>query len=201
MRNMMRAAVMLGVVAAGLTLPTAAFANKWAVVSSAGALVRGNGAVGATALSNGTYQVTFNSDMSGCGFAATAGDPGAGAVAGPITSTVALRAGNNNALFIQTWDQTAGTLSNQPFHVTTFCGTKTNFAVVEANGALVRGGHTVSATQLGPGSYEVVFNAQGEELRVRGHDRHLGGRFGAESGAHHHLRQGGEHLGRVRPRR
>src|SRR5690242_12850335 len=126
-----RVAVILGVAGAGLVLPSTAFANKFAVVSSAGTLVRQVGATAAVQLSTGTYQVTFNKDMSHCGYVATAGDPGSGAVGGPITATVATRAGNNDALFIQTWDQTTGALSNQPFHVTTYCDKTTNFAVVD----------------------------------------------------------------------
>jgi hypothetical protein len=153
-----RVAVVLGVAGAGLVLPATAFANQFAVVSSAGALARGNGATAATLLSTGTYQVTFTKDLSHCGFAVTPGDPGAGAVSGPITATVALRGGNNDALFIQTWDQTSGSLSSQPFHVTTYCGKKTNFAVVDSAGTKARGRHVVSTTHLGAGNYEVVFD-------------------------------------------
>lgn len=154
----LRVVAVLGVVGAALTLPATAFATQFAVVSSAGALVRGNGATGAVALSTGTYQVTFNKDVSKCGFAVTAGDPGAGAVSGPVIATVALRAGNVNGLFIQTFDQTTGALSNQPFHVANYCGKTNNFAVVDSAGALARGGHIASTTHLGTGNYEVIFD-------------------------------------------
>jgi hypothetical protein len=71
---------------------------------------------------------------------------------------VATRAGNANALFIQTFDQTTGALSNQPFHVVTHCPLADLFAVVEGNGALARGNKVISATHLSAGSYEVIFN-------------------------------------------
>jgi hypothetical protein len=133
--------------------------RKWAVVNSAGALVRGVGAVSASSLGTGTYQVTFNSDMSGCAYIATAGDTGAGAVSGPITATVATRAGNNNALFIQTFDQSTGSLSNQPFHVITFCKSKDRWAVIGSDGSIARrGSPVVSAAHLGTGNYEVIFS-------------------------------------------
>jgi hypothetical protein len=136
-----------------------AAAPDWAVVSSAGALVRSVGATAAASLGTGTYQVTFASNKAGCAYIATSGDPGAGAVAGPIIPTVATRAGNPNALFIQTFDQTTGALSNQPFHVVTICGAKDRFAVVDENGILARGGATVVSTaRLAIGAYEVIFS-------------------------------------------
>jgi len=108
-------------------------------------------------LSTGTYAVTFSKNQATCAYVATPGDPGAGAVAGPIVATVATRAGNPNALFIQTWDQTTGALSNQPFHVETYCG-RQKFAVVDSIGNLSRGGHVLSSAHLGAGAYEVIFD-------------------------------------------
>jgi hypothetical protein len=133
--------------------------NAWAVVNSAGTLIRGAGAVSTSHLSTGTYQVTFNKNQSGCAYIATPGDPGAGAVSGPILATVASRAGNANALFIQTFDQSSGALSDQPFHVETYCG-RQKFAVVDTNGALARGNHIVSTSHLGTGSYEVILDSK-----------------------------------------
>src|SRR3954471_15002519 len=86
-----RAGLVLAALGATLAVPALAEAAppKWAVVSSAGALVRGSGAVSATSLGAGTYQVVFNSNMTGCSYIATAGDPGAGAVGAPVTVSVA----------------------------------------------------------------------------------------------------------------
>jgi hypothetical protein len=159
-RGRRRTGVVLAALGAMLAVPALAqaAAAKWAVVNSAGALVRGSGATAATALSTGTYQVTFNSNMSGCAYIATAGDPGAGAVSGPIEVTVATRAGNPNALFIQTFDQTTGAVSNQPFQVVTHCPTKDLFAVVESTGTLARGNRAISTSHLSTGNYEVIFD-------------------------------------------
>jgi hypothetical protein len=133
-------------------------ANSWAVVNSAGTLVRGAGVTSATHLSTGTYQVAFSKNQSACGYVATPGDTGAGAVSGPILATVASRSGNAQALFIQTFDQSSGALSDQPFHVETYCG-KNKFAVVDSTGVLARGNHVVSASHVGAGSYEVIFDS------------------------------------------
>jgi len=61
-------------------------------------------------------------------------------------------------LFLQTFDQTTGSLSNQPVHVATYCGKKQTYAVVGADGTLARGSKVVSSTHISTGSYEVVFN-------------------------------------------
>jgi hypothetical protein len=138
---------------------TSAFAaGKWAVVNSAGTLIRGNGATSSTLLSTGTYQVAFSSNQTNCAYISTPGDTGAGAVSGPIINTVASRAGNPNALFIQAFDQSTGTVSSQPLHVATYCGTKKLYAVVDATGNLARGPRVVSSARLSAGNYEVIFN-------------------------------------------
>ncbi len=153
-----RRLVRVGIVVGSLWVPAVAHAaQQWGVVNSSGALVRGS-AVSASSLGTGTYQVTFAKNQAACAYVATSGDTGAGAVAGPIVATVATRAGNSSALFIQTWDQSTGALSSVPFHVATFCG-KMKFAVVDSAGVLARGGHVVSTTHLGTGSYEVVFDS------------------------------------------
>ncbi len=138
---------------------TAQAASKWAVVNSAGTLVRSNGATAAASLGTGTYQVTFKTSMLGCAFIATPGDTGAGAVAGPIVASVAERAGNSKAVYVETHDQTTGNLAAAPFHLTTYCGTGLKWAVVAGDGTLARGGHVASTTHLGTGNYEVLFDS------------------------------------------
>ncbi len=137
---------------------TAQAANKWAVVNSAGTLVRSNGATAATLISTGTYQVTFKTSMLNCAFIADPGDTDGGAVATPVVATVAERAGNSKALFIQTFNQSSGALSSQPFHVTTYCGPGLKWAVVGADGTLARGGHVTSTSHIATGQYEVIFD-------------------------------------------
>jgi hypothetical protein len=155
-----RAAMVMCALAAMLIIPSMAQAAtaKWAVFNSAGSLVRGSGATGVIHLSTGTYEVDFNSNMTGCAYSATSGDVGAGAVSGPIAVSVASRAGNPNGLFLQTFDQTSGALSDQPVHVVTQCSTKKKWAVVSSAGALARGSHVISTAHLGTGSYEVIFD-------------------------------------------
>jgi hypothetical protein len=146
--------------AAVICLPAAARAGgtKWAVVNSAGTLVRGSGATGALHLGAGTYEVDFATSMVNCAYVATSGDVGVGAVSGPIEVTVASRAGVPKGLFIQTFDQTTGATVDAPFHVITYCGTSPDYAVVGSDGVLARGSGVVSATRLGIGNYEVVFD-------------------------------------------
>jgi|1186.fasta_scaffold18962_1 hypothetical protein len=159
MGGRLRLAVVVGVVTAGLALPASALAaNPWAVVSGTGVLVRGHNATAASALGTGTYQVTFSTNQTGCAYEATPGDTGAGAVSGPVVATVASRAGNANALFIQTFDQTTGALVNAPVHVVSYCGAKANFAVVDSTGVRARSSHVVSSQRLSTGAYEVIFD-------------------------------------------
>jgi hypothetical protein len=153
-----RAMLVLAVMAGAMVVPaTAQAATKWAVVNSAGSLVRSVGGTSATRLSTGTYQVTFNSNMTKCAYVATPGDPGAGAVSGPIIATVASRAGNANGLFIQTWDLSTNAVADAPFHVSTYCGTTPLYAVVDSAGVKARGAHVISTAHLGTGNYEVIF--------------------------------------------
>jgi len=159
-RNVLSAAA---VAAAALGLPGMAQASttvpKWAVLNASGTIVRMAGATGSSHLSTGTYQVVFKSDVSQCAYVATVGDPGAGAVSQPGIATVATRAGNNSALFIQTFDQSSGALADLPFQVVTYCGSNAKFAVVASDGTKARGKHAPSTTHLGPGSYEVLFDS------------------------------------------
>jgi len=140
-------------------LATAAAAlPKWVVFNSAGTLVRGAGATATASLGTGTYQATFLSDLSACAYIATPGDVGAGAVAGPVVGTVATRAGNPNALFLQTWNQQTGAVENDPLHVITFCGNKELYAVVDSTGVLARGPRVTATAHPGIGQYKVKFD-------------------------------------------
>jgi hypothetical protein len=155
-----RAVLVTCAVAAMLVVPSMAqAAEKWAVFNSAGTLVRGSGATGVIHISPGTYEVDFNSNMTGCAYTATSGDTGAGAVGPPVSVSVASRAGNPNGLFLQSFDQTTGNLVDEPIHVVTNCSTKGRWAVVSTAGSIARGSsHLVSATHLTTGAYEVIFD-------------------------------------------
>jgi hypothetical protein len=154
-----RAVLVTCAVGAMLIVPSVAqAAEKWAVFNSAGTLVRGNGATGVLHLSLGTYEVQFNSNMTGCAYTATSGDTGAGAVSGPISVSVASRSGNPNGLFVQSFDQTTGSLVDEPIHVVTNCAAKGRWAVIDSVGGLARGSHVLSTAHLGTGNYEVIFD-------------------------------------------
>jgi hypothetical protein len=77
--------------------------SRFAVVSGAGAFVRGSAGTSASRLSTGTYVVTFNIDVTDCAWLVTVGQTGSvGATTG--VGNVAGRSGNANGLFITTSD-------------------------------------------------------------------------------------------------
>jgi hypothetical protein len=99
--------------------PGAAATALWAVVDgSTGARVRQSGTVSSARLGVGTYEVVFNRNVSTCAFSAVIGNPGAGFSQGDIA--VAVRAGNNNGVFVGTADN-AGTFADRNFHLAVFC--------------------------------------------------------------------------------
>ncbi len=78
-------------------------ATRFAVVASAGALVRGSAGTTTSRLTEGTYQVTFDIDVSACSWQVTVGQTGSvGSTTG--VGNVAGRSGNVNGLFITTQD-------------------------------------------------------------------------------------------------
>jgi hypothetical protein len=94
----------------------------WAVVTGDGSLVRSSGATASSRVPGfgvGTYQVTFNQDVTACSYLATIGNPGAG---NPLHGTIvtALRVGTTNAVFVETMD-VAGNLADRNFHLAVFC--------------------------------------------------------------------------------
>ena len=92
---------------------------SWAVVSATGALSRDDGATSASNTGAGQYDVVFDRAVTGCAYAATIGDAGAGAPPSGITGVSQL-AGNANGVRVVTRDD-AGTPRNLPFHLTVNC--------------------------------------------------------------------------------
>jgi hypothetical protein len=149
-----------GLMGAMLIPATAAHALagvKFAVVASNGALARGSGALSSSRLGVGTYQVDFSSNLLACAYIATVGTTGAGSIGTASVATVAQRAGLPKSLFIQTFDP-SGAVADLSFHVTTKCGGRQKFAVINDSGGTVRGSHVVSSTQLSTGASEVIFD-------------------------------------------
>ena len=103
-------------------LDSSAFVRSlWAVVNANGSLARGRGAVSAASLGvDGQYQVVFDRNVAACAYVATLGDagPSTGAVG---VVTVAPRAGNANAVFVQTYNSETGVEVNLPFHLVAVC--------------------------------------------------------------------------------
>ena len=77
----------------------------WAVVRVDGSLARGSGAVSSAALgADGTYEVVFARDVSGCAYTASAGQDGTFPADDSISMGVGPRQGNTAAVYLIEWD-------------------------------------------------------------------------------------------------
>lgn len=95
-------------------------APRFAVVQSIQPnLVRGRNALSATRLAAGNYEVVFDRDIRGCAYVGSAGNPGGG---NPTTGQIAVaqRAGNANAVYVDTRDS-AGNSADRFFHLIVVC--------------------------------------------------------------------------------
>jgi hypothetical protein len=93
---------------------------RHAVISEAGAIVRGRGATSAARTGEGQYQVVFDVDVKSCAYFATLGDPAAGAPpAGEIA--VGSSTSNANGVTVVTRESTGATTVDRPFHLTVSC--------------------------------------------------------------------------------
>jgi hypothetical protein len=96
----------------------------WAVVNADGSTARSDGGNPAQTRKlpgfTGSYEVIFRRNVTGCVYVATIGNAGAG---NPLHGSivVALRAGNNSGVFVETRDSPAGALSDRPFHLFVNC--------------------------------------------------------------------------------
>jgi FlaG/FlaF family flagellin (archaellin) len=86
--------------------------QNFAVVDLDGTPVRGSSSLQhATRIDVGSYEVTFNQDLTFCAYQATIGDPADGSPT-PGQIWVATRGGNSDAVFVRTTDST-GTNSDR----------------------------------------------------------------------------------------
>jgi hypothetical protein len=91
----------------------------WAVVDSAGALSRGKGVSSVQKLAAaGQYLVTFNQDITGCGYVGSIGGPTTTNTPGEISP--AQRTGVAQAVEVWTFNS-AGALTDKPFYLAVFC--------------------------------------------------------------------------------
>ncbi|MFI1192525.1 hypothetical protein ACH4T9_04505 [Micromonospora sp. NPDC020750] len=93
--------------------------TSFAVVSSAGVLLRGHDAVSATRYGPGQYQVIFNHSLVRGAYVANVGDAANCCVPPAGEVSVAPRLGTPNGVFVQTVDST-GAPSDRPFHLAVF---------------------------------------------------------------------------------
>ena len=92
----------------------------YATINADGSVARSLALGAGTArLAAGQYQVIFSQDMQGCAYVATIGNAGAGS-ATQGTVDVALRAGNNSGVFVET-KTLAGAFEDRPFHLVVTC--------------------------------------------------------------------------------
>ena len=102
-------------------LPPPAGVSYSAVVNNKGHLVRGSGATGASrAEGNGTTEVDFTNDVSGCAFVATVGEPASNGSEPASFITVVGRSGTPQGVYVETLDH-SGSLANLPFHIDVGC--------------------------------------------------------------------------------
>jgi hypothetical protein len=94
--------------------------SGFAVVDSDGNLVRGTNVIGAQKLDTGIYDVEMNSPVKKCVFTATTGLPGSTSVNDPAYITVAGRGGEDDGVFVKTYDIN-GNSADFGFHLNVRC--------------------------------------------------------------------------------
>ncbi len=99
------ALTMLAGTRTGAAVPRTSASTGWAVVNLDGSLARGRDAVSSVQLGvDGQYEVVFNRDVSQCAYVASGGEADAVGADDAVVFTVAPRAGNPSAVFVQEWD-------------------------------------------------------------------------------------------------
>ena len=92
-------------------------ASYWASIDAAGTLHRAVGPASSSRVALGGYQIDFPRDVTNCGYNATVGTPAAG---NDTVKIVSPRAGNTNAIFVQTRDS-AGVAADRAFYLSVHC--------------------------------------------------------------------------------
>lgn len=99
---------------------SAALVTPSAVVGADGSLVRGHGALSATRVDTGRYEVRFPGDMRFCAYSATVADTRDGLVFNPGLVYAATGHASVNGVYIET-KNVAGGLTDFPFHLSVDC--------------------------------------------------------------------------------
>src|SRR5882724_10111612 len=145
-------------VAAALAPPAALAAspNLFATVAADGTLVNGNGVSSVShSVGSGQYEVTFTSDVSGCGYVSTTHN----AFSQAIQSYTAGGHLSSSGVYVEVKNQGGG-LMDGPFDLAVACNiTGWNYAVVGYTANLVRSSPGATLTHVGVGRYYVDFTA------------------------------------------
>jgi hypothetical protein len=104
-------------VAAAATVPQRVFAE----INSDGTKLRGKAVASSSRLSAGVYDVRFTRNLSTCAWTGTVGFGNFGGSTAASMISISGRAGTNNGLFVQTFNQ-AGTPTDLPFSAVVICG-------------------------------------------------------------------------------
>lgn len=154
--------------------PKVASVDRWAVVDSLGALARGLGAVSATLTSTSWYDVTFDKSIANCVSLATLGNPSFNIPPkGHVTAGFPRSTDDQETLTVHT-SNSAGNEADRGFHLLVVCqgsaragagpapraAASDRWAVLNADGSLVRGKGVASQARLGTGAYEVIFDRE-----------------------------------------
>ena len=101
------------------TVPSASGLQRSAVVGALGQFVRGKDVASVGRSSEGRYQVAFRSNIQGCAYVASLGDPSAAAPPSGQVSTSGLVT-NGNVVQVRTAANN-GDVANRPFHLMVSC--------------------------------------------------------------------------------
>lgn len=150
------AAAFASLASAALAAPVAL--DGYAVVNADGTLARGIKSYSAQKLDTGHYRVLTGTSVKTCGYSVTAGSSDA-TVAAPAIATAVREPSSTQSILISTFDH-HGARIDSGFHLIVRCSDivfDTAAAVVNADGTLVRGIGTASASRTGMGAYTVAF--------------------------------------------
>jgi hypothetical protein len=143
-------AALLGAVAAA-----SGSANLFATVDMNGNLIDGGNVAGVTHIGTGQYEVTFNTNVSGCAYVASTQNAYSQAL---LIST----AGGHlspDGVYVETKNQGGG-LMDGPFNLIVDCGiTGMQYAVVDYSGNLARATAGTTISSPGTGRYNITFPA------------------------------------------
>jgi hypothetical protein len=133
--------------------------TKFAVVGYSANLVRATSGTTLNPLGAGRYQVRFTSNVHGCAYLATVGDPGSALVFSP--SGVYTGSGpDGNTVYIETKNPGGGLQDGVPFHLALVCPTtgSSRLAAVKASGLAQRASAGTSSSRPSTGNYLVANN-------------------------------------------